>query len=367
MNILFYSANAVAVKIFMWLSRLLDKDRMVIFGVHASILTLMLLIALFINATVRGPVALPDNFFKSQFSLSVVINLSFFYVIYAYLNLAREKVKGLSFVAGLLALLITAIACTVYRDLAVVKQSQSVDIQLVRYFIVINTVSKFYYVLCAIVTTALVTLLIQKRHYNQLRLATAQAELAIIKAQTNPHFLFNVLNTLYASAYKFGDYTTANGIGQMSSLMRYTLHSNQQENVTLAQEVEYIEQFISLQQLRFGNKINVDFQCDEIDLNRQLSPMLLMPLIENAFKYGITSGKMSYISIVLATGSDEFSCIVTNLDSSELVKESAHFCESGTGIDNLRQRLELRYPHQYTLQNGRESGNYIARLMIKCC
>ena len=351
----------------MGLSRLLDKDRMVIIAVHGSLLTLMLLIALFINATVRGPISLPDNFFKSQFSLSVFINLSFFYLIYVYLTWARKNVKTVNLVTGLFALLITAIACAVYRDLTVVGESQSFDNKLIRYFIVINTVSKFYYLLCALFTSALVTLLIQKRHYNQLRLATAQADLAIIKTQTNPHFLFNVLNTLYSSAYKFGDYTTANGIGQMSSLMRYTLHSNQQEYVTLAQEIEYIDQFISLQQLRFGSKLIVSFQYDDIDLNRHLSPMLLMPLIENAFKYGISVGAESLISIVLATRSDEFSCTVTNVDSSEQIKSSAHFCESGTGIDNLNKRLELRYPHQYTLQNERESGNYIARLIIKCC
>ena len=153
----------------------------------------------------------------------------------------------------------------------------------------------------------------------------------------------------------------------MSSLMRYTLHSNQQEYVTLAQEIEYIDQFISLQQLRFGSKLIVSFQYDDIDLNRHLSPKLLMPLIENAFEYGVSVGAESLISIVLATRSDEFSCTVTNVDSSEQIKSSAHFCESGTGIDNLNKRLELRYPHQYTLQNERESGNYIARLIIKCC
>jgi two-component system LytT family sensor kinase len=351
----------------MELSRLLGKDRMVVVGVHASILTLLLLIALFLNATVRGPSILPNDFYKSQYTFNLLTNLCFFYLVYGYLKGTYKKINTFSRIIGLFFLLIIAVIFSVTIDLSVVDLAFSLNDRLARYFIVINTVSKTFYMVSAILVIALVNLLIQKRHYTQLRLATAEAELAIIKNQTNPHFLFNVLNTLYASAYKFGDYTTANGIGQMASLMRYTLHSNQQEYVTLAQEIEYIEQFIHLQKLRFGKNLSINFQYQHVDENKKISPMLLMPLIENAFKYGIFPGANSHISVALETDDNEVSCQVINPDSSQQVKASEHFNESGTGIHNLEQRLELLYPKKFTLHNERNSGTYTARLTIKCC
>lgn len=217
----------------------------------------------------------------------------------------------------------------------------------------------------ALLTFAIISLVIQKLHYNHLRLVTTETELAILKAQTNPHFLFNVLNTLYASAYKYGDTTTANGIGQMSALMRYALHSNQKEFVTIEQEIEYIDQFIHLQKLRFNNNLMVNFAHDKAHLHKKIAPMLLMPLIENAFKYSIISGLESSIDIMLESSGDAFSCAVVNPDHSEQVKASIQFNESGTGLVNLQKRLELLYPHRFELSHKIVTGNYMARLIIK--
>jgi len=364
---MFFGERILCVQLFMNLSNLLVKNRMISLGIHASVLTLLLLVALFINATLYGPSFLPEYFLQSHFLLSLLINFIFFYSVYFYIIYLRKRSKIFSKITRLFLLLLTTIIASVWLDLWLTETSWDLNNKLTRYFLIINSVSKVFYMSSALLTIGFVSLVIQKLKYNHLRLVTAETELAILKTQTNPHFLFNVLNTLYASAYKYGDTTTANGIGQMSALMRYALHSNQKECVLLEQEIEYIEQFIHLQKLRFQNNLTVNFDYVKANLDKTITPMLLMPIIENAFKYSIISGVKICIDISLGSSSDEFSCTVINPDHSEQIKASTQFHESGTGLVNLQKRLELLYPDQFELSNEISDGKYIARLIIKLC
>jgi len=344
---------------------LLTKERLISIAIHTVILTLLVLIALFINATVKGPEHLPALFFKSNFSLNLLLNFCFFYAVYVLYKWLKIRVTMFTLTTLLLVLLLASTAASVLLDLSFVGSSFNINNNQSRYFLAINSISKIFYMCSALLTMGLVNLFIQKRQYSQLRLLTAETELAILKTQTNPHFLFNVFNALYASAYKSGDIETADGIGRMSGLMRYALHSNQQEFVTLEQEIEYIEQFIFLQKLRFNKILTVNFSYENADLSQEISPMLLMPIIENAFKYGIISSTKNHIEIILKSLNNKISCEVSNHDHSEQIKASSHFLESGTGLVNLTKRLKLLYPDKSSLKIDNSSGNYTIKLIIK--
>jgi len=176
-----------------------------------------------------------------------------------------------------------------------------------------------------------------------------QTELDLLKAQINPHFLFNTLNNLFGMA-RNQDSATAEGISRLSHLMRYMIHDSQVDRIDLDKEVAQVRRIIELQKLRFSadDDIDIDFlvvgKTDEI----QIPPMVLIPFVENAFKHGISLDDPSFVHIVLKAQAER-------LDFS--VKNSAHgprseYTESkaGLGLSNVRRRLELLYPGRHTLK-----------------
>jgi sensor histidine kinase YesM len=236
----------------------------------------------------------------------------------------------------------------------------------VKYLIIVNFIIKIFYIVCSLITRATESLIIQRREYSQLKLATLSAELSLLKNQTNPHFLFNTLNALYTSAYKFGDTTTANGIGQMSALMRFMLHKNVQEKLLISEEIDQIEAFIAIQEFRFKEKVVVTFDYENINQDILISPMLLMPLVENAFKYGIHTGEKNTISIKLTQQNQQIVFTIKNSDHSATIKASEQFQPSGIGLLNLKQRLALLYKNNHQLFFSAKNDEYHAILELSC-
>jgi hypothetical protein len=189
------------------------------------------------------------------------------------------------------------------------------------------------------------------------------AELNFLKAQINPHFLFNTLNLAYASALKSGDNNTAGIIEKLAGLMRYVLYESNGEKVLLEKEINYVENYINLQLQRLSPEISklIKFEIKGDWQQFQIAPMILIPFIENIFKHGITLDSNSEVEISLYLKSNVLTLITRNaLNRNKMQVEKTH---SGIGLINVRERLNILYSNQHRLEI--ETKNNIYRTMLE--
>jgi two-component system LytT family sensor kinase len=172
------------------------------------------------------------------------------------------------------------------------------------------------------------------------------AELSYLKAQVNPHFLFNTLNIIYTLATMKSD-QTAEAVMKLSKLMRYVIIDVQEQFVPIEKEIGYIENFIELHRLRLAknNQINVHISGNQEGL--QISPFILIPFVENAFKHGTSAIEPMIIDITIALTNNELHFSIKN-DKLNINQQS--YDSTGVGNENTMKRLELIYKKNYTLQ-----------------
>ncbi len=189
-----------------------------------------------------------------------------------------------------------------------------------------------------------------------------KAELALYKAQINPHFLFNTLNTLLGMVITKSE-RTEEAFVQFANLMRYMYSNANEDMIPLQTEVEYINQYVELQRYRLNEHTQIEItQGEEVDLNRcQIAPMLLITFVENALKYGVSPHHDSLIKIGIDLLDDVLHFTVKNpIFESESVES-----RKGIGIANCKNRLELLYRNNYTLIIDKSDGTYFVSLTIK--
>ncbi len=175
--------------------------------------------------------------------------------------------------------------------------------------------------------------------------AQLHSELNLLKAQINPHFLFNALNSLFSMSLKANDEKTAEGIGKLAEMMRYVFDKGQMERVSLREEIQYVQDYIYLQQLRFESHIKVNFNFELNEKYSDIPPMILMPFIENAFKYGVSSQTPSQIDIDLKIENNTLNFSVLNQSFEHTETIPSH----GVGLANVKKRLELLFSDKYKL------------------
>jgi len=190
------------------------------------------------------------------------------------------------------------------------------------------------------------------------------AELDFLKAQLNPHFLFNILNMAFSSATSHGDERTADMIEKLSSLMRYMLYESNVDKIELSKEIEYIENYINLQKLRLSDDlpVNVDFTTDGDIHKNKIAPLILIPFVENAFKYGVKLGHNSEIGIKLNINNNNFRFTIENtvFNTPDLLEKK----NSGLGLKNVKKRLSIIYPNKHQLKITRDN-NFCVDLTIE--
>lgn len=199
----------------------------------------------------------------------------------------------------------------------------------------------------------------------QTKVLRQSAELSTLRSQINPHFLFNALNTLYAVAMKENSERTADGIQKLGDMMRFMLHENNQERIPLSKEIEYLQNFLAIQQMRLdesqGIEIRVNLQ--EAPNEVYIAPMLLNPFVENAFKHGISFRSTSWIYITLTQDATKLYFKIHNSVHPKLADdpEQAH---SGIGLENVRKRLELLYPNRHMLDIQATEHDFFVSLVL---
>ncbi|CAN5248724.1 sensor histidine kinase [soil metagenome] len=184
------------------------------------------------------------------------------------------------------------------------------------------------------------------------------AELAFLKSQINPHFLFNSLNSIYSLAYQRSE-TTPEAILKLSEIMRYMLYECNDNKVDLAKELQYLQNYIDLQKIRFGKNAYIDFKIEGNTDTQQIVPLLLIAFIENAFKHGIANDPLTPIRLLIDVSSNHLHFYITNK-----THNNNRDAVGGIGLNNVKRRLDLLYPGKYNLEIRDEKDTYTVELSL---
>jgi two-component system LytT family sensor kinase len=284
-----------------------------------------------------------------------------FFLVPKFLRLKKIKALIISLLGGFI--LINLFESSVdYSYLANFFSSASESFGV--YFIY-NSVISFFILLVAL-SYALIKYWIQSEQLKRVLLEEKlSTEMAFLKSKINPHFLFNVLNSFYAKSLKHNVPELADGIAKLAELMRYMVYETNEDKVALEKEIHHLKNFIQVYQLRIAedDKVFINFNIEGAVNSIKISPMLLIPFVENAIKHGIDPKTKSIIDISLKLEHNKLYFKVTNT-----IHQGAYGLTdepSGFGLDNLKKRLSILYPNTYTLETKEEKGYFISLLILQ--
>ncbi len=186
-----------------------------------------------------------------------------------------------------------------------------------------------------------------------------KAELALYKAQINPHFLFNTLNALYGLVLTKSEKTESAFI-QFSNILKYMYSQTTLDTIPICNEIEYIRQYVDLQSLRLNRHTHIDLHTETDDEQAQIPPMILITFVENAFKYGTSSEIDCTIFIKIAVKNGMLLFETENTIMKEKKEKTP-----AIGIENCRKRLELLYPNRFSLETTQEGNQFKTHLTIQ--
>ena len=187
-----------------------------------------------------------------------------------------------------------------------------------------------------------------------------EAELAWLKNQINPHFLFNTLNNI-SSLTQIDPDAAQDAIAQLSDLLRYAMYETNKKTVPIQGEVEFMRNYICLMKLRCNEKTEVTTSFD-IQQDTEIAPLLFISLIENAFKHGVSSSRLSKIDIRLLQEGNQ---LIFNCDNTNYPKDDADRSGSGIGLENTRRRLDLMYAGHYQWEQSLHDDIYHVKITLK--
>lgn len=192
----------------------------------------------------------------------------------------------------------------------------------------------------------------QKEREQEIIKKKLETELRFLKAQTNPHFLFNTLNNIYALARKKSD-ATADVVMKLSKLLRFMLYESQKQYISIRDEVHVLDDYIELEKIRYNEKLKLSFTKSIDNETHPIAPLILLPFVENAFKHGAGESRFSsYIHIDLKLQDGLLCFVIENSKSGDLVNTNPETI----GLNNIRRQLELLYPdHTLSIETGSSS------------
>lgn len=187
-----------------------------------------------------------------------------------------------------------------------------------------------------------------------------EAELAWLKNQLNPHFLFNTLNNISSLTQIDAD-KAQDALSTLSDLLRYALYETRKESVPVAGELEFLRNYIDLMSLRCGDNVDIKVDFPERPTNRPIAPMLFLSPVENAFKHGVSASQPSRVHIIIREDARGIVFRAENTNYPKTTKRSGQ----GIGIDNLKRRLQLAYPGRHEMRQALEGRNYVVNISVQ--
>lgn len=224
-------------------------------------------------------------------------------------------------------------------------------------------IPSFFYILIVAISTIIKTLSEFYDDQQNKLIAESQrtaTELNYLRKQTNPHFLFNSLNSIYSLAHKKSD-LVPDAIVTLSEMMRYMLYETDNKSVLLEKEINYIKNYIDLQKLRLNNIENITINIHGDTKNKFIEPLLLISFIENAFKYGTDYKGAAYVKIKITIEGNILNFWVENKIENK-IKDPEN---SGIGLTNIKNRLNLLYPNTHQLNLTTTETKYTVHLVLQ--
>ncbi|MEJ7693878.1 histidine kinase [Daejeonella sp.] len=187
------------------------------------------------------------------------------------------------------------------------------------------------------------------------------AEVDFLRAQVNPHFLFNILNNLYALTLKKSE-LAPDVVLKLSEMMEYMLYDSTDDKVLLEKEVTYLNNYMELERLRFSDEPAISMKVNAVFNGHEIAPLLLLPLVENAFKHGLsTQSENSWLTVNIGLDKSILMLLVENSKSTSVISKT----KGGIGLLNLQKRLELLYPSRHQLVLEDKNDSFLAKLVIE--
>lgn len=202
----------------------------------------------------------------------------------------------------------------------------------------------------------------QKKMENErLQKEKLTAELTLLKAQLHPHFLFNTLNNLYSHIINHSS-ESGDIVLKLSEMLNYMLYDCRAEKVALAGEVRMLENYVELEKLRYGDRLDVSFRVSGVEPHHSIAPLLLLPFVENAFKHGASQLlEQAWISFSLTVQQDKLSVKIINPVPPQSANQKK---EVGIGLENVKKRLEMLYSGMYSLTISENEELYIVSFKL---
>ena len=218
----------------------------------------------------------------------------------------------------------------------------------------------------AAVATAII-LAARLQHNEDARLeaeaARSEVELKNLRSQINPHFLLNTLNNIYALT-AFDQKRAQDAIKQLSEMLRHMLYDNQFDQVPLQNEIQFIESYVSLMKIRLPRQVDVQFSNQVKNADQKITPLLFVPLVENAFKHGVSQSEPSFVHIKIEQ-TDSPSMLICSISNSNNPKSTQDRSGHGIGLEQTQKRLDLSYPNRYEWVKGVSDDGKIYTSTIK--
>lgn len=192
-----------------------------------------------------------------------------------------------------------------------------------------------------------------------------EAELKNLRAQLNPHFLFNAMNNIYALMTINPD-KAQHALYNLSKILRYVLYEDDQVLVPLSKELDFMRSYIDVMKLRLTDNVSLEVDISDDNSGVMVAPLMFMSLVENAFKHGVSQTHPSYIRIAITSATDDKGgkSVVCRVDNSYYPKTDADRSGSGIGIENLRRRLSLLYPSRNVFEMSHDDDNFHTELKL---
>ncbi|HEY2583676.1 MAG TPA: sensor histidine kinase [Mucilaginibacter sp.] len=296
------------------------------------------------------------------FVLYGIINISLFYLNFAVLipQFLDKKRYGIYAVSIVFAIVLYAFikygTALIFKEYVLMRMKGQLT-GLGHYFLSTVFTSLFFLFLSAVLKFT-IDWFLNERIQRDLENQRLSAELAFLKSQINPHFLFNTLNSIYSLAYQHSE-TTPEAILKLSEIMRYMLYECNDNKVDLAKELQYLQNYIDLQKIRFGDKAYIDFKIEGKVENQQIVPLLLIAFIENAFKHGVANNPLMPIRMLIDVQESHLQFYLQNKKHTNNRDASG-----GIGLSNVKRRLNLLYRGKYNLDIRDEADIYTVELSL---
>ncbi len=296
------------------------------------------------------------------FGLTNILN---FYICFLFINKnVMKSTQTLRYMWWLIPVVIVFTAIRFYAGQVLDHYYAKPDDEIVAWYIDIMQyfVTTLIYTVISLLITFFVGWIKAQKQKDELEKQSQQAEIALLRSQINPHFLFNTLNNLYSLVYRKSD-EAPGALMKLSDILRYMLYESNTEKVFLEKEITYIKSYIELQQLRINTPNFIKFDLKGQTEGKLIPPMLLITFIENAFKHGSKSVEAPGIIInINCEGSRFFFEITSFLSENENQSKDP---QKGIGMQNVKRRLEITYPGKHELTAGIEGNTYHVKLILK--